>query len=278
MRMRRLVPSVMLAWATATLGCADPASLPTPLPEPPPPPPVVQLKDVVITTLPNPYYHFEYDSSDRVKLVSFASGLTNYAVTYQDGRIAQMQNNILVNHDQLIYIYDDSGRVGLVKEVDGTGSTFMIVVFTYDGPKLIGLERDRRVEGGFIIDKTMSFTYDGAGNLSQITEHRPAIPGLQEDATFVDRFEGYDQGINVDGFDLIHNDFFDHLILLPQVQLQNGNPRRETRTGDGLNYVVDYTYTYDAGNRPLSKIGALTILNGPSAGRQIQTSSVFSYY
>ena len=62
------------------------------------------------------------------------------------------------------------------------------------------------------------------------------------------------------------------------MQLQKGNPRRETRTGDGLNYVVDYAYTYDDQNRPLSKIGALTITNGTDAGRQIQISSAFSYY
>ena len=124
----------------------------------------------------------------------------------------------------------------------------------------------------------MSTAIAGYGNLQLLTEHRPAIVGLQDDATFVDRFEQYDDGINVDGFGLIHNDFFDHLVLLPEVHLQKGNPRRQTRTGDGLNFVVDYTYTYDDQSRPLSKIGALTITNGPDAGRQIQTSSVFSYY
>ena len=62
------------------------------------------------------------------------------------------------------------------------------------------------------------------------------------------------------------------------MQLQKGNPQRETRTGDCLNYVVAYTYTYDDQSRPLSKIGALTITNGTDAGRQIQISSAFSYY
>ena len=132
--------------------------------------------------------------------------------------------------------------------------------------------------GGLIIDKTMSMTYDAAGNLQDLTEHRPAMAGLQDEETGVVHFEQYDSGINVDGFGLIHDDFFDHLVLLPAVQLQKSNPGRETRTGDGLNYVVDYTYVYDAQNRPLSKTGALTITNGSDAGRQIQTSSVFTYY
>ena len=272
--------AVVVLWSALLAACSDAALSPTPPPPPPPPPPpaAVLLKDIVIATLPAPYYHFEYDPGGRIAVVSFASGLTNYNVTYAGGRIAELQNNILVNHDRLVYVYDDSGRVAVVREIDDAGATFMHVVLSYDGSKLIGLERDRRIDGGFIIDKTMSMAYDADGNLEVLTEHRPAIVGLQDDATFVDRFEQYDSGINVDGFGLIHNDFFDHLVLLPDVQLQKGNPGRDTRTGDGLNVVVDYTYTYDDQSRPLSKIGALTITNGPDAGRQIQTSSVFTYY
>ena len=277
MSTRALVRFVVVGlWTSMLAACSD--VMVSSAPPPPPPPPAVLLKDIVIATLPAPYYHFEYDSGGRIAVVSFASGLTNYNVTYAGGRIAELQNNILVNHNRLVYVYDDAGRVALVREVDDTGSTFMLVVLSYEGQKLVGLERDRRVEGGFIIDKTMSLTYDSAGNLRDLTEHRPAITGLQDEETSVVHFEQYDSGINVDGFGLIHNDFFDHLVLLPGVQLQKGNPGRETRTGDGLNYVVDYTYTYDNQNRPLSKIGALTITNGTDAGRQIQTSSLFTYY
>ena len=277
-RMMRL--TVAGLWSTLLAACSDAVvSPPAPPPPPPPPPPgAVLLKDIVIATLPAPYYHFEYDATGRIAVVSFASELTHYNVTYDGGRIAELQNNILVNHDRLLYTYDTAGRVALVREVDDTGATFMLVVLSYNGDQLIGLERDRRVDGGFIIDKTMSMTYDASGNLQVLTEHRPAIVGLQDEATFVDRFEQYDSGINVDGFGLIHDDFFDHLVLLPQVRLQQGNPGRQTRSGDGLNFVVDYTYSYDAENRPTAKRGALTILNGPDAGRQIQTSSVFTYY
>ena len=59
---------------------------------------------------------------------------------------------------------------------------------------------------------------------------------------------------------------------------QKGNPARVTRTGDGLNYVVDYTYTYDDKKRPLAKTGDVTFTNGPTAGQKFQTLSVFSYY
>jgi hypothetical protein len=244
----------------------------------PPPQTSVLLKDIVIPNLPSPYYHFEYDGQGIVSSVSFASGFTTYNVIYAAGRISEMRNNIIVNHDRLVYVYDDAGRVAAIRETDESGVVFTVLFFTYAGDKLIGLERDLRVTGGFIIDKTMSFSYDPAGNLLELTDHRPAIDGLQPQTTVTDRFEQYDSGINVDAFGLIHNDFFDHLVLLPAVQLQKSNPRRVTRTGDADNYTVDYTYTYDAQNRPLTTRGDLAFTTGSSAGQHFQLSSDYSYY
>jgi hypothetical protein len=245
---------------------------------PPPPPTSVLLKDIVIPRLPSPYYHFEYDGQGRVSSVSFASGLTTYNVTYAAGRISEIRNNAIANQDRLVYVYDDAGRVAAIRETNESGVVFTALFFTYAGDKLIELERDRRVTGGFIIDKTMSFSYYSDGNLLELTEHRPAIDGVQPETTVKDRFEQYDDGINVDAFGLIHDDFFDHLVLLPAVQLQKSNPRRVTRTGDADNYTVDYTYTYDARNRPLTTRGALTFTTGSSAGQHFQVSSAFSYY
>ncbi|HMH25484.1 MAG TPA: hypothetical protein VK542_02730 [Gemmatimonadaceae bacterium] len=238
----------------------------------------VLLKDIVISRLPSPYYHFDYDGQGKVSSVSFASGLTKYDVTYAAGRISQMQNNTAVNHDRLVYVYDDAGRVAAIKETDENDVVFVVLFFTYTGDKLTGLERDRRVTGGYIIDKTLSFSYSADGNLSELTEHLPAIDGVQAEATITDRFEQYDSGINVDGFSLIHDEFFDHLVLLPAVQLQKSNPRRVTRTGDSDNFTVDYTYSYDARNRPLTTSGDLAFTTGPSAGQHFQVGSVFSYY
>jgi hypothetical protein len=244
----------------------------------PPATDAVLLKDIVIDRLPSPYYHFEYDASHRISAVSFASGFTNYDVAYDGDRISEVRNNIVVNHDRLVYVYDDAGRVVTIKYTDENGVVFTVLFFTYAGQQLIGLERDLRVTGGFVMDKTMSFTYDADGNLLQLTEHRPALEGLQSEATTVDRFDGYDHGINVDSFDLLHDDFFDHLVLLPGVQLQKGNPARVTHTGDGDNYTVDYAYTYDSRNRPTARSGDLLFVTGQDAGRHFQLSTAFSYY
>jgi hypothetical protein len=276
MRATRFPNLVVMMLAIAGLSsCSDGVTMTAP---PPPPPPTVLLKDIVIPNLPSPYYHFEYDASGIVGSVSFASGLTNYDVIYDGDRISEMRDNTFANHDRLVYVYDDAGRVGAIKETDPSGVVFTVLFFTYSGDKLTGLERDRRVTGGFIIDKTMSFSYNADGNLFELAEHRPAIEGVQPEATVKDRFELYDNGINVDGFALIHNDFFDHLVLLPAVRLQKSNPRRVTRTGDTDNYTVDYAYTYDAQNRPLTTHGDLVFTSGPSTGQHFSVGSAFSYY
>jgi hypothetical protein len=267
----------MLLLAAAT-ACGGSDALTAPPPPDPPPAAGVRLKDIVVPNLPAPYYHFAYDAAGRIDSVSFASELTRYQVAYlADGRIKELRNNILVNHDRIVYAYDATGHVVGVRYVDATGATYTIVIYSYEGDRLTGVERSHRDGNGFLIDKTMSLTYDADGNLFELAVHRPAIAGFQDDVTYVDRFEQYDRGRNVDAFGLLHDEFFDHLVLLPDVQLQKGNPGRQTRTGDGQNFTVDFTYAYD-GDRPLSKSGVLTYTNGANVGRQFQIRSEFSYY
>ena len=254
---------------------ADGAPATAPLPDPRP---LVLLKDVVIPNLPSPYYHFAYDATGRMTNASFASDLWMYTLRYTSERLSEMQNDILVNHDRLVYHYDNAGNVNEVDYVSSSGDVFTQVRLTYDGAKLIGLERQRRNASGFVVDKTMTMAYGADGNLSDVTEHRPAIANFQPEATYNDHFENYDTGLNVDGFGLLHQDFFDHLILLPRVQLQRSNPRRVTHSGDGDNYVIDYTYQYDGQNRPLSKAGALTFTSGTMAGQQFSVGATYSYY
>ena len=237
----------------------------------------VLLRDVVVSHLPSPYYHFEYEPGGRITRVSFASDLLIYDVLYQDGRVTELRNISLGNMDRLQYVYDAAGRVRTVNYLDPTGTVFARVRLTYDGDQLSRLDRERKLEAGFTIEKTMSFSYYADGNLQEIVDHRPAING-QEATTTVDRFEQYDDNVNVDAFGLIHNDFFDHVVLLPDVQLQKGNPAREIFTGGSVDYRFDYTYTYDEDRRPLLKTGTATILTGPDAGRTVPLQTAFSYY
>ena len=275
---RRSASAVALAIISACSGDARITDPGAPPPPPPPPPVAVRLKDVVEDRLPSPYYHFDYDGTGRVRGVSFASGFTSYLVSYQGDRIKQMQNDALGNTDRIVYAYDDAGRVAGVRYVDPQGVTYTVVVYTYDNGKLTGVERSRRAAGGLIIDKTMTLSYYADGNLEDIAEHRPTIDGLQGETNTLDHFEQYDTGINVDGFGLLHDDFFDQFVLLPGVQLQKNNPGHETITGDGLNITVAYSYDYDAANRPKSKLGDGMITNGVNAGMHVPINSSFTYY
>jgi hypothetical protein len=278
-------------WTLATLvpalamivACGGDASVTDPgvtTPPPPPPPTRVLLKDILVEHLPSPYYHFDYDTAGRIAHASFASATDDFTVNYIGERIKELTNNGGIGErDRIVYAYDDAGRVGGVRYVDRNGVTYTVVVYTYDGDKLTGVERSQRVPGSLIIDKTMTLAYYPDGNLQTLTEHRPAIAGLQDETTNVTRFEEYDTGTNVDGFGLIHDDFFDHFVLLPGVQLQRNNPRRETRTGDGLTYSVEYTYGYDTdGKRPLTKRGDLVITGGGTVGLHVPIGSAFTYY
>jgi len=272
MRITNAVPLLLALVAS----CGDYAHNPVvPPPPPPPPPPAVQLKDITFSNLPSPYYHFEYGADGRVTRAAYASDLRTYDLKYTDGRLVEMDNQR--NPDSLQYVYGTDGKVALVKYVTPSG-VVRLVELMYDGGRLKKLERSVRVTGGFIIEKTIDFTYDADGNVHQRVVHFPPIDGVQTEATTVDTYENYDTGINVDGFDLIHDEFFDHLVLLPGVQFQKNNPLREIRTGDGINYVVEYFRTYDGLNRPRVRIGTLTFTNGNQVGQSIPTLAQYSYY
>jgi hypothetical protein len=254
-----------------------PPEPPSPPSSPPPPFPIadIRLSEIVISSLPAPYYRFAYDSSGRIREVSFASGLVTYEIEYDGNRMAGLQSDVL-SRDRLAYVYDATGKVTMVAYIDGAGVVFVRVHLAYVGDRRVRLERERLHEGRFQSDKRMSFAYDVSGNLSELTDERLSFPG-QTEAMVVDRFERYDTGINVDDFSLIHNEFFDHLVLLPGVQFQVGNPGGVTRSGSGLNYHIEYMYTYDDAQRPLTVRGEGTILNGAGAGSRFQRNATFSY-
>ena len=278
-RRRRL--GVLLAAVATAIACGGDSSVTEPAAMTPPPAPAkVLLEDVLVDRLPSPFYHFDYDPAGTITRVSYASGFTSYDVSYIGGRIGELRNDALGNHDRIVYTYDADGRVSGVRYVDENGVTFTVNVYTYDGDELTGVERSKRIADGLVIDKTIALSYWPDGNLRELTEHRPAIDGLQGESNNVVTFEQYDTGLNVDGFGLIHDDFFDHFVLLPGVVLQKNNPGRETRTGDGLTYVVDYTYTYDDAQRPIAKRGNLVITGGEGedVGRRIQIGSAYTYY
>lgn len=275
-----LIASVVIISCKKDKDTGNPGNPPVVPPVPNPPVQPVQtvfLKDLTIAGLPSPFYHFEYDGRGRQGFANYASGLLMYDLSYQGKWLAELRNNVIVNKDRLEYSYDTDARVNLIRYVDSNGLLFKRVRLWYDGQKLIRLERYRKIGADFILEKIMLFTYYADGNLLEIAERHPALGG-QNEINFTLRFEQYDNKINTDGFTLIHNEFFEHFVFLPQVQIQKNNPGKLIRSGDGVNLEINYTYTYNDNNAPLTKRGNGIFLTGANAGQQFQTSSVFSYY
>ncbi len=245
----------------------------------PPGPPVttVLLKEITIPFLPSPYYHFEYDSTSRASFVSFASDFTRYDIFYANNKIKEMRNTIFFNKDRLQYHYDNIGRVSNINYADSNGVIFTRVFFVYEGTKLAKLERERKSAADFILNKRMTFSYYADGNLMEVYTHRPLLNGVSELNT-LDRFEEYDNKLNVDGFQLLHSEFFDHFTYLPELQLQKNNPQKIIHIGDDVNYRIEYSYEYGVNNAPTRKIGKGTWLNGPKTGETFDSDYFYSYY
>src|SRR3954447_4305311 len=96
----------------------------------------VLLKDITIPHLPSPYYHFEYNTDSLVTKVDFASGFGIYGVFYSGGKISEMRNNILVNHDTLRYLYDNAGKLTIIKFINDANVVYRHVMFTYEGNQI----------------------------------------------------------------------------------------------------------------------------------------------
>jgi len=247
----------------------------------PVPPPVkeVLLKELVIQNLPSPYYYFEYNASGQVNKAGFASGTRFYEMQYESNRLREMKNQGITNRDRVIYEYDNQGRVVVIKLADEGGTVYKRSFLTFDvNNRLKELEWELKVGTiGFAIERTLSFSYYPDGNLEERRDHRHFIDGRQSEALYVDRFEEYDNNINVEGFSLLH-DGNEHLVLLPGLKLQINNPLKNKRTGDGVNYNISYTYTYNTAKVPTNKKGDMLLINGPQAGQHFELNTSYSYY
>jgi len=239
----------------------------------------ILLKDIIVPNIPSPHYHFEYNTDSLVTHVDFESEYTRYDVLYSNGRISEMRNNIFINHDTLRYSYDNAGKLTLIKFINDANIVYRHAFFTYNGNLIKEVKWDRKqADGSFFTDRILSFSFYADGNVKTITDHQPAVPGV-DDYISVKTFEHYDDKVNVDDFSLVHLGIHDHLFLLQGFRLQKNNPRKEMLSVNGTDfYTIDYTYTYNNDNTPSNKAGSLLYLNGQYAGQRFQTNTFYTYY
>jgi len=235
------------------------------------------LKDIVAPHLPSPYYHFEYDTAGVMIKAAFASDFFMYDLVYDQGRLSEVQNNTFVNKDKMKYIYDSDGRIAAVNYAHEDKRVFRRCFLTFNADQLQKIEWELWDSIHFVPERTLTFTYQQDGNITEMKDQRFAV-GNQTSAVTTDRYEGYDDKINKDGFDIIKPDFFDHILLLPRVTFQKNNPRKITHTGDGVNYTVNYSYTYNNNNVPTNRTGDFVYTNGNEEGKHYVVGENYTYY
>lgn len=268
---------LLVSFILAVISChKDKES--SPQPDPPENNTVIRLKDVNSPRLPSPFYHFEYNGSGHITHASFSSGLAIYDVFYADKKIIRMENTTLGNKDILKYEYTN-GDVAVIRIINKNGVNYRRAFFGYTASHQLQTVDWEVKDGniGFAQEQTLQLTYYPDGNLKELVTHYYAV-GPQTAAIYTDRFENYDDKVNVDAFSLLHPDQNHHLYLLPGIKIQLNNPRRNVRSGDGVNYEVDYTYNYDTAGRPLIKTGDLLWKSGADSGKHFTVQTTFSYY
>jgi len=239
--------------------------------------PLLRLKDLDGLRLPSPFYHFDYNADGFITMASFSSGLGIYEVFYDGTHIDRMENKNLPNQDILKYEYDN-GNLRVINITKKTGQVYRRVYPVINNARqLIKLTWEVLLNNSFVREHDQTFTYYDDGNLKDLTEHYYPVNGIAE-AIYTDRYENYDDKSNPEAFSLLHPSQNIHLILLPSITLQKNNPRHVVHTGDGVNYKVDYEFTYDAAGRPTVKNGKLVFTNGADSGKIFDTQDTYSYY
>lgn len=238
----------------------------------------ILVKDITLPGLPSPYYHLEYNADSTVSKVDFASGYTIYDVLYNGNKIAEMRNNIFVNHDTLRYIYDGTGKLTMINFINGSNVIYRHAIFIYNAGQVKEIEwsHKQRNAAGFVADRTLTFTYYPDGNVKAILQRR--IISAMSYLTSSWQFDQYDDKINVEDFSLAHDGIHDHLFLLQGFRLQRNNPRKETYSEGETVYTVEYNYTYNSDDTPSLKAGSLLYTAGPNTGKRLQISTIYTYY
>lgn len=272
MRNRIAFACLVLSMAIV-LSCNKDSGSTTP---PPSQQPALLLKEITVPNLPSPYYYFEYTSSGQVDNALFAGGLRTYDLVYNGNKLSEMKSTHVINKDRLLYEYNAAGKITVIQYINEDNITYKRALFDFAGDKLQSIEWERKDNAGYILERTLSFVYRQDGNLLNMTDHRLPFSG-QTEASYESLFEQYDTKLNADGFSLLH-DNNDHLLILPGVILQQNNPGRLVFTGTGNNYTIDYNYTYNDKNAPLTKKGDAVFTSGPAAGQRFETNAAFSYY
>lgn len=239
----------------------------------------LKLKNIDIVGSLTPYYHFEYRDLKHISSFNFSNGLI-YDMTYAGDDLTLMKNNTAgTSKDSVKYYYTGNKLTGLAVTTDA-GVTYRRAFLTYYSSGQLQKVEWELVSGigSFAKEESFLFSYYPDGNVKEIGQQYFAVGSLSA-TTFTDKYENYDDKINIDGFTLVAPGRIKIPVLIPGITLQVNNPRRIVRTGGATpTYEVNYTYTYDGAARPLTKTGDFVNTSGIDAGQHYELKTIYSYY
>jgi hypothetical protein len=232
----------------------------------------IRLKDVVETGSPTPLFHFDYNDSGYVTHIDYASGLFQYDVNYLQKKVSRMTNT--PDHSLLTYQYA-TGRIGSILKRSAGGEKRWNYLLSYEGGKLASVKWVRYEAGGdSVLERQALLAYGPDGNLSSWKDYwRTGTSELSLIRTFL--FKNYDSNVNVDDFYLLKT-FFEDVLFLPGVKLQQNNPALVQILGAQNDYEIRYTYTIQD-KHPVAKKGIFKQTRGNGSGTAVEQQTVFSY-
>jgi hypothetical protein len=237
---------------------------------------LIKLKEIIVQSLPSPYYHYSYNDKGFVTNIKHASGERNYTIEYKDNRVSRMINNTPINKDILQYSYTNQ-QVSRIDIIDAIGVTYQQINLAYDNDKRLKelLWKDIRQNQAATDIRKLVFTYNTDGNCASYEDYYNTGNGLVLSATH--RFLRFDTKTNVD-----RNRFFkslnEHFLYLPQVIVLKNNPLEEVISSNPNDFSVTSAYTYQD-NLPVEKQTTFTATSGNGSGRPPVTSlTTYSYY
>ncbi|MBX3257519.1 MAG: hypothetical protein KF862_25560 [Chitinophagaceae bacterium] len=238
----------------------------------------LKLKNIQITGLPSPYYHFEYRDDKYISGFNFSNGLI-YEMDYTGDDLTLMKNNTAgASPERISYSYINN-QLSYITVTDEGITYRRAFLWYYPSGQLQKIEWELKLDNGlFAEDQSYTFTYYPDGNVKEVLQqYFPA--GQLPEAAFTDRYENYDNKKNADGFTLMEPGRLRIPILIPGINVQVNNAGRVVRTGGAaVTYEVNYTYTYDNSGRPLVKIGDFVNTSGPGTGQHYELRTTYSYY
>ena len=235
----------------------------------------IRLKEMVCERLPSPYFQFTYDNNNYVTELSHASGLLQYELQYENGRLVRMINNTFVNKDTLVYRYQ-SNRVSRVDLIEGNGQKTKEAVLSYDDLNRLEKIEWKKLNSDFTstVIRKLIFTYNRENNITEFQDYRDMGNGLELLNTHY--FENYDTRKNPEANFLI-KDVFEHFLFLPQVQLQKSNPLMEKIVGVQNDWQIVYNYTYNDNGLPVTRTATVKQTRGAGMGGTSVGVTNYSY-